>query len=44
MVDDFDAREHFSMLKTVKAPLHKFELGVHVTCKPGPFAAKSFFE
>lgn len=43
MGNDLDSRERFRTLKVVKARAHKFELGVHVTCRPGPFAASGYF-
>ncbi|QGM99926.1 hypothetical protein [Methylocystis parvus] len=43
MGNDIDSRERFRTLKIVEAPTHKFELGVHVVCKPGPFAANGYF-
>lgn len=43
MGDHSDSRERFRRLKIAEAPTHKFELGVHVACKPGPFAARGCF-
>ena len=43
MSNDIDSRDGSRTLKSVGTPTHKFELGVHVTCKPGPFAASGYF-
>lgn len=43
MKDLEDLRDRFRNLRSVKTPTHKFDLGVHVSCKPGPFAASGNF-
>ena len=43
MSNDIDSRDRSRTLKSVGTPTHKFELGVHVTCKPGTFAANGHF-
>lgn len=40
---NIDPRERFRMLKAVATPTHKFDLGVHVACKAGPFTASGQF-
>lgn len=43
MVDHIDLRERYRRAKIVAAPTHKFDIGVHVACKPGPFAQRGYF-
>jgi|WetSurMetagenome_2_1015567.scaffolds.fasta_scaffold515523_2 hypothetical protein len=43
MTNLIDLRERWRNLKLEKVPAHKFELGLNVSCKPGPFAAGGYF-
>lgn len=43
MSKDIEHRELFRDAKKTPIPTHKFEVGVRVTCKPGPFAAGGEF-
>jgi hypothetical protein len=43
MGDYIDARERFRRVKIVASPTHKFDLGVHVAYKPGPFGERGYF-
>ena len=43
MSKDIDPQDHFRGLKQVPPGTYKFEVGVRVACKPGPFAVHGQF-
>lgn len=44
MSKDIDPRKLSHELKKAPVPTHRFQIGVRVTCKPGPFAANGQFQ
>jgi hypothetical protein len=44
MSKDIEPRDRSRGLKSVPTPTHKFDVGVRVACKPGPFAAHGQFQ
>jgi hypothetical protein len=43
MADHTDARERFRRARMVATPTHRFDVGVHVSCKAGPNAERGLF-